>query len=92
MPVFIGGINAVAGERLLAIIDWRYFSAGDNEAFLDRLREQRMVFDITDGGRPKSLVITDKELYISPISPLTLKKRNDRLRKEICESDCVEEY
>ncbi|MGM9540767.1 extracellular matrix regulator RemB [Anaerovibrio sp.] len=92
MPVFIGGATAVAGERLLAIIDWRYFAAGDNRELLDRLQGQKRVFDITDGGRPKSLVITDNELYISPISPLTLKKRNDRLRKEICESDCVEEY
>lgn len=92
MPVFIGGTTAVASERLLAIIDWRYFSVGENKVFIDRLREQKMVFDITEGGIPKSLVITDRELYISPISPLTLKKRNDRLRKEICKSDCVEEY
>ncbi len=92
MPVFIGGATVVASERLLAIIDWRYFSDGDNKALLDRLQEQKQVFDITDGGSPKSLVITDDELYISPISPLTLKKRNDRLRREICESDCVEEY
>lgn len=90
MPVFIGGITAVASDRVLAIIDFNYFSEGDNKAYLERLQERGAVFDAA-GGSPKSIVVTDNELYISPISPLTLKKRNDRLHKEAYEFDYVEE-
>lgn len=83
MPVFIGGMTAVAGDRVIAIIDFTYFSQGENRLYLERLQQEQTVLDITGGGSPKSLVITDRELYISPISPLTLKRRNDRLGREI---------
>ena len=91
IPVFIGGTTAVASDKLLAIVDWRYFQEGDNKSFLDAFQERSRVLDITEGGNPKSLVVTADELYISPISPLTLKKRSDRLKKGIYEFNCVEE-
>ena len=91
IPVFIGGTTTVASDKLLAIVDWRYFRKGDNKSFLDAFRERSRVLDITEGGNPKSLVVTADELYISPISPLTLKKRSDRLKKGIYEFNCVEE-
>ena len=47
--------------------------------------------DITGGSRPKSLVVTDDLAYISPISPMSLKGRTDRLSKGIYEINCVEE-
>ncbi|MGM9581895.1 MAG: extracellular matrix regulator RemB [Anaerovibrio sp.] len=91
IPVFIGGTTMIASNRLLAIIDWKYFLEGENKAFLDSFRERNRLFDITDGGTPKSLVITADELYISSISSLTLKKRSDRMKKGIYEFNCVEE-
>ncbi|MCI7613182.1 MAG: DUF370 domain-containing protein [Selenomonadaceae bacterium] len=91
IPVFIGGSTSVASDKLLAIIDWKYFREGDNRAFLASFRERNRIFDITEGGMPKSLVIAADRLYISPISPLALKKRSDRAKKGIYEFNSVEE-
>lgn len=89
IPVFIGGTTTVASDRLLAIIDWKYFQEGENKAYLAAC--QGRISDITEGGTPKSLVVTADELYISPISPLTLKKRSDKMKKGIYEFNSVEE-
>ncbi len=91
IPVFIGGDVSVASERLLAILDFRYFDGGENRKYLARLQTGRLVVDASEGSPPRSLIVTDNEVYISAVSPFTLKKRADKLRREMCEFNFVEE-
>jgi len=91
IPVFIGGNATVDGSSLVAILDYSYFASGEKQAYLARLWQANKIMDITGGSRPKSLVVTDDLAYISPISPLSLKGRTDRLSKGIYEINCVEE-
>ncbi len=91
IPVFIGGNAAVDGKSLVAILDYGYFAEGENREYLERLRQANKILDITGGSIPKSLVVTEDLAYISPISPLSLKGRTDRLSKGIYEINCVEE-
>lgn len=91
MPVFIGGEFSVPAERLVAIVDFAYFAKGENKAYLDSLAKGGRLVDITENSKPRAVVITDNEAYLSNIQPLTLKRRTDRLRQGICEFNCVEE-
>lgn len=83
MPVFVGGSAAIDGSTLVAILDYSYFSAGENRKYLKNLLKENRIMDLTGEGTPKSLIVTDKLAYISPISPLALKGRRDRLWEEI---------
>lgn len=90
-PVFIGGNAVVDGKSLLAIVDYSYFASGENQEYLARLRQENKIMDITGGSSPRSVVLTDGLAYISPISPMSLKGRTDRLSQGIYEINCVEE-
>lgn len=79
MFLHVGTDVVVSLKRVVAILDLK--STGSTEAtqeFLEHLRSQKKVNDIS-GGDAKSLVLTDTEVFLSPISSLTLKKRCDFL-------------
>lgn len=79
MFLHVGTDVVVSLKRVIAILDLR--SAGSNEAtreFLAQLKSQKRVTDISN-GEAKSLVLTENEAFLSPISSLTLKKRCDFL-------------
>lgn len=79
MFLHVGTDVVVSLKRVVAILDIR--SAGSTEAtraFIAHLKSQKKVTDIS-GGDPKSMVLTDSEAFLSPISSLTLKKRCDFL-------------
>lgn len=79
MFLHVGTDVVVSLKRVIAILDLK--SAGSTEStqeFLKRLKGQKKVTDIS-GGDAKSLVLTDSEVFLSPISSLTLKKRCDFL-------------
>lgn len=71
------GADVVVGiNRIISILDLR--TAGRSEAtreFLQLCRSQNRILEIAE-GTPKSIVVTDREVYLSPISSLTLKKRS----------------
>lgn len=79
MFLHVGTDVVVSLKRVIAILDLK--SAGSSDAtreFLNLLKSQKKVTDIS-GGDAKSLVLTDSEAFLSPISSLTLKKRCDFL-------------
>lgn len=79
MFLHVGTDVVVSLKRVVAILDMK--SAGSTEStqeFLDYLKSQGKVTDISSGDA-KSLVLTDSEAFLSPISSLTLKKRCDFL-------------
>ncbi len=81
MNVFlhIGGDFSVRVGEILSIYDYDAMKASEaGRAFL-RKRERTLV-DISD-GRPKSAVVTDRNIYLSALSPGTLKKRAEEREK-----------
>lgn len=79
MFLHLGTDVVVSLKHVIAILDLR--SAGSPEqvrSLLDTLSRQKRVINIASGD-PKSLVLTDTEAYLSPISSLTLKRRCDFL-------------
>lgn len=77
MFLHLGADVVVSQKRVIAILDLRTAGASeDTRAFLEALRAQKRVVTVAE-GEPKSLVLTDHEAYLSPISSLTLKKRSE---------------
>ncbi|MCG0238461.1 MAG: DUF370 domain-containing protein [Firmicutes bacterium] len=76
MFLHLGADVVVSLKEVISILDLR--TAGKAEAtreFLQACRAQNRVVQIAD-GEPKSVVVTDRHVYLSPISSLTLKKRS----------------
>lgn len=74
----VGGDAVVSMSRIIAILDLRSAAAGqDTRDFLALSRQERTVLDISMDGNPKSLILTDSEIYLSPISSQTLKRRGE---------------
>ncbi len=91
IPVFIGGNVAVNSDSLISIVDYSYFVQGENKILLQKLAQDRKLVNLVTEGSPRALVITTDKAYISAISPLTLKKRTQRMCKGIYEFNNVEE-
>jgi regulator of extracellular matrix RemA (YlzA/DUF370 family) len=74
----VGGDVVVSLSRVIAILDLRSATVAQaTRDFLALSRQERTVLDITLDGKPKSVIITDDEIYLSPISSHTLKRRGE---------------
>ncbi|HHV61158.1 MAG TPA: DUF370 domain-containing protein [Firmicutes bacterium] len=75
MFLHLGGDVSVSTKELIAILDMSLTArSGATGEYLKAIREDGLVKDVS-GGSPKSIVITDGHVYLSAISPLTLKRR-----------------
>lgn len=63
-------------DRIVAILDWEKLNKTKRKkAVIQEYLRQIKMFDVSV-GRPKSLIcLSDNSAYLSPISPLTLRKR-----------------
>ena len=91
IPVFIGGNMSIDSNTLVGIVDYSYFAQGENKVLLEKLAQEKRLVNLAAESSPRALVITTDKAYISAISPLTLKKRTDRMGKGIYEFYSVEE-
>ncbi|MDU2065472.1 MAG: DUF370 domain-containing protein [Sporomusaceae bacterium] len=78
MFLHLGSDYVVPLKNVIAITDMKNVKSGINQEFIKAKRSQKVVIDISEGN-PKSFVITDKKIYLSAISALTLKKRADHV-------------
>ncbi|MBP2655666.1 MAG: hypothetical protein H6Q73_3235 [Firmicutes bacterium] len=74
MFLHLGADTIVPLKSLIAITDVKNGLSGINSDFLKVMHEESLISDVSDGNA-KSFVVTDKMVYLSPISSLTLKKR-----------------
>ena len=75
----VGGDFVVPTGDIIAIIDANLVETSPvTREFIDLAKSERKVTDIAQGN-PKSYVLTDDRLIISPISSLTLQKRGNFL-------------
>lgn len=77
MFLHLGSDVSVALKDVIAINDYSYLKT-INKEFLKNMKSKKFIIDISDND-PKSFVITDKKIYLSAISSITLKKRADNL-------------
>ena len=77
MFLHLGSDVSVALKDVIAINDYSYLKT-INKEFLINMRSKKFIIDISEND-PKSFVITDKKIYLSAISSVTLKKRADNL-------------
>lgn len=75
MFIHLGGDMVLKAESIITIIDHQSKDASaENKAFLQENIDKKRTRAVTDDP-PKSIVITEECIYLSPISSHTLKRR-----------------
>jgi extracellular matrix regulatory protein B len=79
----LGDEEVIHSKDVLAILDYHALKTSElAKEFLIRHEKDQTVTDLS-GNAPKSVIITDRTIYLSPLSASTLKKRaSDRLELE----------
>jgi extracellular matrix regulatory protein B len=75
MFLHIGGAQIVFTRELIGIFKVNTAVEDVNAEFMAAAGFQPK--EIKGSGRPKSFVLTDRNIYLSPISPLTLSRRKN---------------
>jgi len=71
----LGGDVIVPKKDIVAILDIKSRSSDITREFLKIADDEGFVVNICQPGKEKTFVITNSEVYFSPISCTTLKKR-----------------
>ncbi|BCJ87467.1 extracellular matrix regulator RemB [Effusibacillus dendaii] len=75
MFIHLGGDVMVPSREVIAIFETKTKDLAEStKEFLNVAEEEGFVI-VIDENESKSFVVTDKNVYFSPISSLTLKKR-----------------
>ena len=72
MYIHLGDDCVVSTREIVTIVDYKMRSSSVVEEFLKKQEEQ--IISLSQ-GTPKSIVVTTKSVYYSPLSSSTLKKR-----------------
>lgn len=76
MYIHLGGDVLINKNKIVAIIDLETVTEGKiNKKFLNSIKNNKEINYISENGKEKTLIITVKEHYLSPISSTTLLKR-----------------
>lgn len=84
MFLHLGSDRVIPLKNIIAITDMKIVKSGINQNFIQLKRNEKVVEDISEGNG-KSFIISDKKVYISAISTLTLKKRAETIQEDIDE-------
>ncbi|GAX88719.1 extracellular matrix regulator RemB [Effusibacillus lacus] len=75
MFIHLGGDVMVPSKEVIAIFDLKMKESADaTREFLNVAEEEGFIV-VIDENESKSFVVTNRKVYFSPISSLTLKKR-----------------
>ncbi|MGI6093057.1 MAG: DUF370 domain-containing protein [Veillonellaceae bacterium] len=74
MFLHLGADTVIPLSDVIAITDFKSVRSSTNRNFIKHMREKKQVIDISS-NHPKSFIVTDRGVYLSAISSLTLKKR-----------------
>ncbi len=81
MFLHLGNDVSVRISEIIAIYDYELFKSGGNSCYLASMKRRKLFGSAGwEDERIKSLVMTEKGLYPSVISSLTLKRRTDILQ------------
>lgn len=88
MYIHLGGDMIIRSNKVIAILDKQIKELSqDNRNLFQNHKKKKNIISVSD-DEPMSIVITDDEIYYSPISSLTLKRRTEIL-SEIEEEERV---
>ena len=88
MYIHLGGDVLIKKNKIVAIIDLEILSESKiNQIFLNSIKNNKDINYISENGKEKTLIITVKEYYLSPISATTLFKRGDLCDTALCAYD-----
>lgn len=77
MFLHLGSNFMVHTEKIIAILDLDTARTSQiSRNFINNIMKSGLVQNIAENGKEKSLIISDKEYYLSPISSSTLLKRS----------------
>ncbi|NPV74589.1 MAG: DUF370 domain-containing protein [Pelotomaculum sp.] len=79
MFLHLGGDVVVPKRDIIAIFDIQTALSPATREFIEIARDEGFVRIISDHNKEKSYVLTAKEIFLSPISCTTLKKRSEKL-------------
>lgn len=77
MFLHLGGEVVVLKKDVIAILDVRTKQSQITREFFEIAEDEGFIKKISDQNKEKSYVITTKEIFVSPISCTTLKKRSN---------------
>ncbi len=78
MFIHLGGDVVVPKEEVIAILSAQQTKKSEiNREFMEQAYNDGFIDPIVDKAAYKSVVVTVKKIYLSPISSVTLKKRSD---------------
>ena len=75
MYLHLGSNCVVSAQDMIAIINLSFLESEEINDIIELAREEKKLINISEKGKEKSLVLCDKNVYISPISSTTLYKR-----------------
>ncbi|WP_407306027.1 extracellular matrix regulator RemB [Desulfosporosinus sp. SB140] len=77
MYLHLGSDVLIKKDKVVAIIDLEIASEGKiNNNFLSNIKDNHNLTYISEPGKEKSLIITNDNYFLSPISSTTLFKRS----------------
>ncbi|TEB04137.1 hypothetical protein Psch_03859 [Pelotomaculum schinkii] len=77
MFLHLGGDVVVPKKDIIAILDYRTKLSPATREFLEISKDEGFIKKISQNDKDKAYIVTNKEIYISPISCVTLRKRSD---------------
>ncbi|RKO65507.1 extracellular matrix regulator RemB [Desulfofundulus salinus] len=79
MFLHLGGDVIIPKKDVIAILNVRAQNSPITREFLEIVRSEKTVQIIAEKGKEKSYVLTREQIYVSPISCSTLKKRAEAI-------------
>ncbi|AQS57765.1 extracellular matrix regulator RemB [Desulforamulus ferrireducens] len=79
MFLHLGGDVVVLKKDIIAILDSRTKNSATTKEFIEIAKDEGFIKPISNQEKEKSFIITTKEIFVSPISCTTLKKRADNI-------------
>ncbi|MGB9803829.1 extracellular matrix regulator RemB [Desulfofundulus sp.] len=75
MFLHLGGDVIIPKKDIIAILNFRARNSAITREFLELARGEKSIHVIAEKGKEKSFVLTREQVFVSPISCSTLKKR-----------------
>lgn len=86
MFLHLGADTVIPVKNVIAIIELRASRSKVNSDFIKSITQKGMAIDVSE-GTPKSFVLTDKGVFLSTISSMTLKKRAVSFYEDLDDDD-----
>ncbi len=87
MYIHTGNGRIIFKRELIGIFNHDLVLSG-NPAGTDRIWQQNVSELKAGKGRSQSIIVTDREIFSAPISPLTLAGRSEKYNK-LCPAGCT---